>query len=60
MGNENTVVDAKVENLNEFTKVLSVKELAQKNLLVIMPSSTTLSLGMFLLIIDLHANRSYM
>ena len=29
MGNKNTVIDAKIGNLNELTKVLSVKEQAQ-------------------------------
>ena len=29
MGNKNTVIDAKIGNLNELTKVLSDKEQAQ-------------------------------
>ena len=36
MGNKNTVIDAKIGNLNELTKVLSVKEQAQEQLLVVM------------------------
>lgn len=36
MGNKRTVTDAKIVNLNELTKVLSVKELAQKQLLVLL------------------------
>lgn len=36
MENKNTVIDAKIGNLNELTKVLSVKEQAQEQLLVIM------------------------
>ena len=36
MKNKNTVIDAKIGNLNELTKVLSVKEQAQEQLLVIM------------------------
>ena len=36
MGNKNTVIDAKINNLNELTKVLSVKEQAQEQLLVVM------------------------
>lgn len=34
--NKNTVIDAKIGNLNELTKVLSVKEQAQEQLLVVM------------------------
>ena len=30
MENKNTVIDAKIGNLNELTKVLSVKEQAQE------------------------------
>ena len=36
MENKNTVIDAKIGNLNELTKVLSVKEQAQEQLLVVM------------------------
>lgn len=36
MDNKNTVIDAKIGNLNELTKVLSVKEQAQEQLLVVM------------------------
>ena len=36
MENKNTVTDAKINNLNELTKVLSVKEQAQEQLLVVM------------------------
>ena len=36
MENKNTVIEAKIGNLNELTKVLSVKEQAQEQLLVIM------------------------
>ncbi len=36
MKNKNTVIDAKIGNLNELTKVLSVKEQAQEQLLVVM------------------------
>ena len=36
MENKNTVIDAKIGKLNELTKVLSVKEQAQEQLLVIM------------------------
>ena len=36
MENKNTVKDAKIGNLNELTKVLSVKEQAQEQLLVVM------------------------
>ena len=36
MKNKNTVIDAKIGNLNELTKVLSVKEQAQEQPLVIM------------------------
>lgn len=32
MKNKNTVIDAKMGNLNELTKVLSVKEQAQEQL----------------------------
>ncbi len=35
MENKNTVIDAKIGNLNELTKVLSVKEQAQEQLLVV-------------------------
>ena len=35
MKNKNTVIDAKIGNLNELTKVLSVKEQAQEQLLVV-------------------------
>ena len=31
MENKNTVIDAKIGNLNELTKVLSVKEQAQEH-----------------------------
>ena len=34
--NKNTIIDAKIGNLNELTKVLSVKEQAQEQLLVVM------------------------
>ena len=34
--NKNAVIDAKIGNLNELTKVLSVKEQAQEQLLVVM------------------------
>ena len=33
--NKNTVIEAKIGNLNELTKVLSVKEQAQEQLLVV-------------------------
>ena len=33
MENKDTVIDAKIVNLNELTKVLSVKEQAQEQLL---------------------------
>ena len=36
MENKNIVIDAKIDNLNELTKVLSVKEQAQEQLLVVM------------------------
>ena len=36
MENKNTIIDAKIGNLNELTKVLSVKEQAQEQLLVVM------------------------
>ena len=36
MENKNTVIDAKIGNLNELTKVLSVKEQAQEQLLAVM------------------------
>ncbi len=36
MENKNTVIEAKIGNLNELTKVLSVKEQAQEQLLVVM------------------------
>ena len=36
MENKDTVIDAKIGNLNELTKVLSVKEQAQEQLLVAM------------------------
>ena len=36
MKNKNTVIEAKIGNLNELTKVLSVKEQAQEQLLVVM------------------------
>ncbi len=36
MENKNTVIDAKIGNLNELTKVVSVKEQAQEQLLVVM------------------------
>ena len=36
MENKNTVTDAKINKLNELTKVLSVKEQAQEQLLVVM------------------------
>lgn len=36
MKNKNTVIDVKIGNLNELTKVLSVKEQAQEQLLVVM------------------------
>ena len=36
MENKNIVIDAKIGNLNELTKVLSVKEQAQEQLLVVM------------------------
>ena len=36
MENKNTVIDAKIGKLNELTKVLSVKEQAQEQLLVVM------------------------
>lgn len=36
MEDKNTVIDAKIGNLNELTKVLSVKEQAQEQLLVVM------------------------
>ena len=36
MENKDTVMDAKIVNLNELTKVLSVKEQAQEQLLVVM------------------------
>ena len=36
MENKNSVIDAKIGNLNELTKVLSVKEQAQEQLLVVM------------------------
>lgn len=35
MGNKNTVIEAKIANLSELTKVLSVKEQAQEQLLVV-------------------------
>ncbi len=35
MENKNTVIDAKIGNLNKLTKVLSVKEQAQEQLLVV-------------------------
>ena len=35
MENKNTVIEAKIGNLNELTKVLSVKEQAQEQLLVV-------------------------
>ena len=38
--NKNTVIDAKIGNLNELTKVLSVKEQAQEQLLVVMKAAT--------------------
>jgi len=34
--NKNSVIGAKIGNLNELTKVLSVKEQAQEQLLVVM------------------------
>ena len=36
MKNKNTIIDAKIGNLNELTKVLSVKEQAHEQLLVVM------------------------
>ena len=36
MENKNSVIDAIIGNLNELTKVLSVKEQAQEQLLVVM------------------------
>ena len=36
MKNKNTIIEAKIGNLNELTKVLSVKEQAQEQLLVVM------------------------
>ena len=36
MKNKNTVIDAKISNLNELTKVLSVKEQAKEQLFVVM------------------------
>ena len=36
MENKNTVIDAKIGNLNELAKVLSVKEQAQEQLWVVM------------------------
>ena len=35
MKNKNTIIEAKIGNLNELTKVLSVKEQAQEQLLVV-------------------------
>ena len=35
MENKNTIIEAKIGNLNELTKVLSVKEQAQEQLLVV-------------------------
>lgn len=35
MENKNTVIEAKIANLSELTKVLSVKEQAQEQLLVV-------------------------
>ena len=35
MENKNTVIDAKIGDLNELTKVLSVKEQAQEQLFII-------------------------
>ena len=36
MEDKNTVIDTKIGNLNELTKILSVKEQAQEQLLVVM------------------------
>ncbi len=38
MKNNDTIIDAKIGNLYEFTKVLSFKEQVQEHFLVAMPS----------------------
>ena len=56
MENKNTVIDAKIGNLNELTKVLSVKEQAQEQLLAVMKA---LGIGKIVRILKFEKAQGY-